>query len=91
MTIVSPAAVGPPLGLHKNREGCYMRLLDKLETTRKMGEFVIVFDDAQEAIENGFRVLYHDELCKGTVYGKPYDDGGFLWHPGVVFDEAEKP
>lgn len=67
-----------------------MRLLDKLETSRKTWEFVIVFDDVQEAVDNGFRVLYHDDLCKGTVYGKPKGDSGFMWHPGVVFDDAEK-
>ena len=66
-----------------------MRLIDKLETSRKVWKNVLVFDTAEEARDNGFRVLYHDDLCSGTVYGKPKDNCGLMWMPGVVFDVKE--
>ena len=67
-----------------------MRIIDELVTRQRTWEFVIVFDTAQEAEENGFSALYHDDLCKGTVYGRPWKNYPMLLHPAVVYDEAEK-
>ena len=67
-----------------------MKLLDKLETARKTWKNVIVFDNHEEATEAGFRILYEDALCGGTVYGKPKGESGFLWYPGVVFHTGER-
>ena len=50
-----------------------MRFLDELKTARKTWKHIIVFDSHQEAKETGFRTLYHDELCEGTIYGKARD------------------
>ena len=66
-----------------------MRLIERLETSRKVWKNALVFDTAEEAQDNGFRGLYHDDLCGGTVYGKPKDTYGIMWMPGVVFDVKE--
>ena len=67
-----------------------MKLLDKLETARQTWKNVIVFDTDEEAKEAGFRVLYEDELCGGTIYGKPKGNTGFTWFPGVVFHSRKE-
>lgn len=51
-----------------------MKLLKELETSRRTYKDVIAFDDAQEAENAGYHILYHDELTGGDIYGKPIDE-----------------
>ena len=68
-----------------------MRFLDELNTKRKKWKHVIVFDSHQEAKETGFRVLYYDEHCRGTIYGKAKDASNLIWTPALVFDADDQP
>ena len=51
-----------------------MRVIKHLLTSKRCYTDVVVFDSMQEAKENGYHVLYHDDLCKGTICGKPIDE-----------------
>ncbi len=50
-----------------------MKLLKGLRTNRRTYKDLIAFDNAQEAKNAGYHMLYYDELTGGTIYGKPLD------------------
>lgn len=50
-----------------------MKLLKELRTSRRIYKDLIAFDNAQEAEQAGYHMLYHDELTGGTIYDKPID------------------
>lgn len=64
-----------------------MKLLEELRTSRRTYKNLIAFDNAQEAENAGYHILYHDELSGGTIYGKPIDaDYPKLCAVAVVLD-----
>lgn len=64
-----------------------MKMLKRLETSRRTYEDIIAFDSPQEAENAGFHILYHDEAFGLTIYGKPLDSAfPKVCHVAVVFD-----
>lgn len=64
-----------------------MRTIKHLLTSKRTYSDVVVFDSMQEALEKGYHILYHDDLCKGTICGKPMDDNyPKLLTVGLVLD-----
>ena len=51
-----------------------MRIIKHLLTSKRIYADVVVFDSMEETKEKGYHPLYHDDLCKGTICGKPMDD-----------------
>lgn len=67
-----------------------MKLLKELHTNRRTYKDLIAFDDAQEAKNAGYHMLYYDELTGSAIYGKPLDPAfPKVCLVAVVFD-AEK-
>ena len=65
-----------------------MKLLKELRTSHRNYKDLIAFDNAQEAEQAGYHMLYHDELAGGTIYGKPIDkEYPKVCAVAVVFDE----
>ena len=67
-----------------------MKLIETLKTSDRTYEDIIAFDDAKEAEDAGFHALYHDEICGGTIYGKPLNpDFPKVCRVAVVLDAGK--
>ena len=62
-----------------------MKTIKTLATRRNTWHDVAVFENRQQAEAQGYGVMYDDDLCNGTIYGKLKPNTVYCWDVGVVF------